>query len=318
MKKVLITLPLSEKRMAAINKQIAADCIKDANNIYGEVKRKISNYEGLLLLGPIKKLDAAILKEAKRLEIISNMGVGYDKIDIDFAKNNGIVVANTPHSVTIPTAELALALMLGLGRRIVASDRAIRKENLTSWYNAPLPSITMRGKTLGIIGMGRIGKEVAQRAIAFGMKIVYYQRNPLSSVEEATYQASYLPLNDLLQHADIVTLHIPLNSSTHHLLGKKELALLKPTALLINTARGNVIDEQALIELLQTGKIAGAGLDVFADEPQVPKIFSTLENVILTPHIGTASFEARSAMLNEAMQNLVEYFSGKKVTNRVA
>lgn len=318
MKKVLLTLPIGEKRMAAINQFFKADCITSTSNIYEEVESKIGDYEGLLLLGPIKKLDAAILSKAKKLEIISNYGVGYDKIDINFAKANNIKVANTPHSVTAPTADLALALMLGLCRRIVISDRKIRQKKLKSWYNTPLPSITLKGKTLGIIGMGRIGKAVAQRAIAFGMKIVYYQRNPLSPLEAAKYQASYLPLKELLQQSDIVSPHIPLNPSTHHLLGKKELALLKPSAFLINTARGSVLDEKALIELLQAEKIAGAALDVFEDEPTVPEIFSTMENVILTPHIGTASKEARGAMFEEAIQNLVEHFSGKKVTNRVA
>ena len=317
MKKVLITLALSEKRMAAINQHISAACIAGKKNLYQEVEERIENYESLLLLGPIKKIDAPLLSKAKKLKIISNYGVGYDKIDVAFAKANGIIVANTPHAVTVPTADLALALMLSLCRRVNVSDRAIRNKRLGSWYNTQLPSISMAGKKLGIIGMGRIGKAVAKRAVAFGMKIIYYQRNRLSPTIEKAYQASYLPLNDLLQQADIISPHIPLTANTHHLLGAKELSLLKPSAFLINTARGAVIDESALIELLQNKKIAGAALDVFEDEPTVPEAFLTMDNVILTPHIGTASNEARSAMFEEAIQNLLEYFSGKVVTNRV-
>jgi len=180
-----------------------------------------------------------------------------------------------------------------------------------------LPSISLKGKTLGIIGMGRIGKAVAQRANAFGMKIIYYQRNPLDTATEKTYQATYLSLNDLLQQADILSPHIPLTPSTRHLIGAKELTLLKPSAFIINTARGSVFDETALIKVLQEGKIAGAALDVFAKEPTIPEAFLAMENVILTPHIGTASKEARSDMFEEAIQNLVEYFSGQEVTNRV-
>ena len=317
MKKVLLTLALSEKRMTAINQHISAECISGIKNLYQEVEEKISSYEGLLLLGPIKKIDAPLLSKAKNLKIISNYGVGYDKIDVAFAKANGIIVANTPYAVTAPTADLALALMLSLCRRVNVSDRAIRNKKLGSWYNTQLPSISMTGKILGIIGMGRIGKAVAKRALAFGMKIIYYQRNRLSSTIEKAYQANYLPLNDLLQQADIISPHIPLTTNTHHLLGAKELSLLKSTAFLINTARGAVIDELALIELLQNKKIAGAALDVFEDEPSVPEVFLTMDNVILTPHIGTASSEARGAMFEEAIQNLVEFFSGREVMNRV-
>lgn len=149
------------------------------------------------------------------------------------------------------------------------------------------------------------------------MNIIYYQRNQLDTATEKQYQATYLPLNDLLQQADILSPHIPLTPSTHHLIGAKELALLKPSAFIINTARGSVFDEAALIEVLQQGKVAGAALDVFDKEPNIPAALLSMENVILTPHIGTASKEARSAMFDEAVQNLVEYFNGEEVTNRV-
>lgn len=318
MKKVLITLPLPPKRLAAINQHITADCISGKKDLYEEVAERISNYEGVLFLGPMKNgMNAPLLAKAKNLKIISNYGVGYDRVDGNAAKQQQIIVANTPHSVTAPTADLALGLMLSLCRRIAVSDRAIRNKTLNSWYISQLPSISLKGKNLGIIGMGRIGKAVAERAKAFGMNIIYYQRNQLDAATEKKYQATYLPLNNLLQQADILSPHIPLTPSTRHLIGAKELALLKPTAFIINTARGSVFDEEALIEVLQNGKVAGAALDVFAKEPNVPAAFLSMENVLLTPHIGTASKEARSDMFDEAIQNLVEYFNGQEVTNRV-
>lgn len=318
MKKVLITLPLPPKRLAAINQHITADCIPGEKDLYEEVLERIPDYEGVLFLGPMKRgMDAPLLAKAKNLKIISNYGVGYDRVDTIVAKSQEIIVANTPHAVTAPTADLAIGLMLSLCRRIAVSDRAIRNKTLKNWYNSQLPSISLKGKTLGIIGMGRIGKAVARRANAFGMKIVYYQRNRLDAAIEKEYKATYLSLNDLLQQTDILSPHIPLSPSTRHLIGAKELALLKPSAFIVNTARGGVFDEIALIEVLQQEKIAGAALDVFANEPTVPEAFLTMENVILTPHIGTAPSEARSDMFDEGIQNLVEYFNGQEVTNRV-
>lgn len=318
MKKVLITLPLPPKRLAAINQYITADCIAGAKDLYEEVAERIADYEGVLFLGPMKKgMDAALLAKARNLKIISNYGVGYDRIDADVAKKQQIIIANTPNAVTAPTADLALGLMLSLCKRIAVSDRAIRNKTIKTWFNSQLPSISLKGKILGIIGMGRIGKAVAERAKVFGLKIIYFQRNALDPATEKKYQATYLPLNDLLQQADILSPHIPLTPSTRHLIGAKELALLKPSAFIINTARGSVFDEAALIEVLQKGKIAGAALDVFDKEPTIPAAFLNMENVILTPHIGTASTEARADMLTEAIQNLVEYFNGKEITNRV-
>lgn len=318
MKKVLITLPLSEKRLEAINQHISADCLSGEKDLYEEVSERISDYEALLFLGPMKKgIDAPLLAKANNLKIISNYGVGYDRIDTNAALAQQVIVANTPHSVTAPTADLALGLMLSLCRRIAVSDRAIRQKTTQNWYNSQLPSTTLKGKKLGIVGMGRIGKAVAERAKVFGIDIYYYQRNRLSEDIENKYHATYLPFHDLLKTVDILSPHIPLTPSTHHLFGATELGLLKPTALIINTARGSVFDEQVLIKILQEGKIAGAGLDVFAKEPTVPDAFLTMDNVILTPHIGTACTEARADMFEEAIGNLVEYFSGQEIINRV-
>ncbi len=318
MKKVLITLPLSKKRLEAINQHIPADCLSGEKDLYEEVSERISNYEALLFLGPMKKgIDAPLLAKAKNLKIISNYGVGYDRVDGQAAKTHDIIVANTPHSVTAPTANLAIGLILSLCRRIVVSDRAIRQKNTKSWYNSQLVSTKLHGKKLGIVGMGRIGKAVAERAKVFGIDIFYYQRNRLSIDLEKKYNATYLPFNDLLQQVDILSPHLPLTPSTHHLFGAKELALLKPTSFIINTSRGSVFDEPELIKILEQGKIAGAALDVFETEPKVPEALLNMENVILTPHIGTGCHEARADMFDEAVENLVVYFNGQEVTNRV-
>lgn len=317
MKKVLITLPLGEKRLAAINQHISAECIPGIKDAYEETLEIIENYEGLLVLGGVRKVDSNLLVRATKLKIISNYGVGYDKIDVNYCKEKNIIVSNTPHAVTAPTAELAFGLILDLCRRISVSDRAARNKTTNSWYNSQLPSTSIEGKTLGIIGMGRIGKAVAKRAIAFGMKIVYYQRNRLSADIEESYNATYLSLTDLLKQVDILSLHLPLTPATRHLIGAKELALLKSSALLINTARGSIVDEAALIKALQEQKIAGAGLDVFDQEPNIPEAFLEMEQVVLTPHIGTASKEARANMFDESIESLVEFFNGKAVTNRV-
>ena len=318
MKKILITLPLSEQRMTRINEKIPADCLQDKDRLEEELHDRIGAYEGILLMGPVKELGQTLMDRAKKLEIVSNFGVGYDKIDVDYAKKRGIVVANTPHAVTIPTAELAVSLMCSLCRRVTSSDRAVRRQATDAWFNTNLLSISLQGKKLGIIGLGRIGQAVAQRARAFDMTIQYYQRTPHPASVEAAYDAHYLPLEDLLSTSDIVSLHVPLTEGTEQLLNADRLQMMKPTAFLINTARGPVVDQTALMDLLQQQKIAGAALDVFDGEPTIPDALRKMEQVILTPHIGTAPKETRAAMLEEALGNLIDYFADKPVKNRVA
>lgn len=316
MKKVLITFPLGKTKLQQINQYISADCVPGIKDSYTETSEMIADYDGLLATG-IKKVDKALMDKAPNLKIISKYGVGYDDIDIAYAKEKNILVANTPNSVTAPTADLAAGLLLSLSLQISVTDRAIRNKNLKGWYSPALPSIASNNKILGIIGMGRIGKAVAKRMLPFGMKIVYYQRTPLPKAVEEAYQATYLSLENLLQQADIVSLHTPLNATTRHLIGAPQLALMKPSALIVNTARGSVIDEVALITALENKQIAGAALDVFANEPTIPDAFLKMDNVVLTPHIGTGSGEARQEMFNECVGNLVEYFSGATVKNRV-
>lgn len=255
---------------------------------------------------------AALLALGKNLKVVSNVGVGYNNIDVDAATRLGITVCNTPDVVTEPTAELTIALLLDLARGITRSHVAMQQKQ-EKWGVLENIGMDVYGKTLGIIGFGRIGKAVAKRALAMGMRIVYYSRTKQADAIEKEYQATYVSLEQLMKTSDFISLHTPLTSQTHHLIGKKELALCKPTAYLINTARGAVVREEALIEALQQEMIAGAALDVYEFEPQVSDSLRCLTNVLLVPHIGTATRETRNHMAAMALENVVQYFNGKPI-----
>ncbi len=248
------------------------------------------------------------------LRILSNFGAGVDNIDLAQATAHGIVVTNTPDQVTEPTAELAMALLLALVRRVAEMDRKLRagKEKVR-WGVMENLGMTLEGKTLGIIGMGRIGKAFARRALPFGMKIVYHNRRRMPEDEEKRYHAYLLSPEDLLETADVVSLHTPLTPETHHLLGEEAFGKMKKTAVLVNTARGAVVDEKALIRALQTGEIAGAALDVFEHEPEIPDELLAMDNVIAVPHIGTAALDTRIAIGRQAAQNILDFFEGKEL-----
>ena len=240
----------------------------------------------------------------KRLRLISNYGVGYNNIDTAYAREKGIAVTNTPRSVCNPTAELAMALMLALARRVAECDRRILTEKESLWGTMKNLGASLENKTLGIVGMGNIGKNVARKAEAFGMRVIYYNRR----TEVSGYRR--VPLDTLLQEADFVSLHTPLTTETRHLIGARELSLMKPTAMLINTARGAVIDETALADALRQKRIAGAALDVFENEPHVTDVLYRLDNVVLTPHVGTGTIDTRIAMAEEALANIRNFFQG--------
>lgn len=268
-----------------------------------EVIRLLPDYDVLLAIFH-HPIDQEILDAGKKLKLISNYGVGYNNIDIRYARQKGIAVSNTPESVCNPTAELALALMLSAARRVAECNLRIRTEKESMWGTMCNLGFGLEGKTLGIIGMGNIGKNVARKAEAFGMNILYHNRH--SNVPG--YRKT--DLQTLLQQSDFVTLHTPLTPETRHLIGKEELTLMKKTAILINTARGAVIDEAALTECLEKREIAGAALDVFETEPRITEQLYRLDNVVLTPHIGTGTVDARIAMAQEALDNIRNFFAG--------
>jgi len=281
-----------------------------------EMLEHISNCEALLSIFN-QPVSAKLIEAGKKLEIISNFGVGYNNIDVAAASKQGIAVCNTPEAVCEPTAELCLSLMLSACRRVAECNHKLRTEDDFKWGVMRNLGQTLRGKTLGIIGMGKIGKSVALKAQAFGMKVVYNNRTQLSSSEEKNMKIAYRNFDELLQTADFISLHCPLNESTHHLISEKELSLMKSSAYLINTARGPVVNEKALANALEAKQIAGAALDVFEDEPKITPELLKLDNVVLVPHIGTACIETRIEMGEEASQNILDHCENGKSKNQV-
>jgi lactate dehydrogenase-like 2-hydroxyacid dehydrogenase len=267
------------------------------------------------------KLRAEMLSSpGLKTRIIANFGAGIEHIDIAGAKQAGIVVTNTPDALTEGTAELAILLMLTAARRAGEGERLLRAGKWTGWAPTQLLGMDLRGKTLGLIGFGRIAKETARRARALlDVRIAYYSRTRAPASEEEVLSARYHPsLSSLLSDADIVSLHCPGGAATHHLIDASALKQMKPTSILINTARGSVVDPQALSEALKMRRIAAAGLDVYDGEPNILPALMELENAVLLPHLGSATLETRTAMGMQMADNLDAFFAGRTPPNRVA
>lgn len=250
-----------------------------------------------------------MISSAPYLCLITNFGVGFNNIDLDACRERGIRVTNTPQPVIEPTAELAFALMHDVARRTAEFDRKLRAGTAEAFGVMNNLSHSLYGKTLGIIGMGRIGQALARRAVASGMRIIYHNRKPLGDeiIGQLGYEVRYVSKEELLQTADFVSLNLPYTPEVKHLIGKKELKMMKPTAYLINTARGAHVDEQALVEALQKGEIAGAAMDVYEHEPQIHPELLTLDNVVLSPHTGTGTWEGRIAMCENVCDNILAW-----------
>ena len=258
------------------------------------------------------RIDAAVIDAGgERLRIIANYGAGFNNIDIVHAQKKKIWVSNTPGVLHETTADLTWAMILGIARRIVESDRFTRQGNFHGWQGDLFLGGDVYGKTLGVIGCGEIGKAVARRAIGFKMPVLYCQRKRLREAEEKRLNARFVPLDQLLKESDFVTLHVPLTRETRNLIGKKQLAMMKPTAYLIHAARGKVVDDRALVEALKEKKIAGAALDVFEDEPELSPGMTELDNLILLPHIGSASVATRDTMALLVVANVFDALAGR-------
>lgn len=255
-------------------------------------------------------IDDELMAANPQLKVISNYAVGFNNIDIKAATKRGIPVCNTPGVLTDATADLAWTLLMSTARRVVEGDAFVRQGKFKGWGPMLLLGADITGKTLGIVGMGRIGQAVAKRAKGFDMTILYHDVAPVPQAEEA-FGAKYVELDELLKESDFVTLHAPLLPSTHHLIGEQQLQLMKKTAILVNTARGPLIDEKALVKALQNRVIAGAGLDVFEEEPQLAPGLAELDNVVLLPHLGSATVETRSKMAVLAAKNLLAVLDGE-------
>ncbi|MEN3185613.1 MAG: D-glycerate dehydrogenase [Atribacterota bacterium] len=291
-------------------------CEVEVNHLPGPISRemlleKVRGKHGLLSL-LTDTIDREVMEAASgTLRVISNYAAGFNNIDLREATRRGIMVTNTPGVLTETTADLTFALLLGVARRIVEGDMLVRSGKFIGWDPLLFLGEDVYGKTLGIVGLGRIGKAVARRASGFAMQIVYYSRKRLPGEEEKSLGIQYMELPALLQHADFVTLHVPLTEATYHLIGERELAMMKRSAYLINTSRGPVVDEKALVRALREGVIRGAALDVFEREPEVERALLTLPNVVLTPHIGSASLTTRTRMAMMAADNLVKALQGE-------
>lgn len=257
-------------------------------------------------------IDREVMEAATgTLKVISNYAAGFNNIDVAEATRRGIMVTNTPGVLTETTADLVWALLLSVARRVVEGDAFVRAGKFRGWDPLLFLGSDVYGKNLGIIGLGRIGKAVARRAGGFAMQVCYYNRQRLKEEEERMLGVQYAPLPELLSWADFLTLHVPLTPSTYHLIGEKELRMMKRDAYLINTSRGPVVDEKALVRALQEGIIRGAALDVFEQEPLVEEELLGLPNVVLLPHIGSASLETRTRMAVMAAENLVKALRGE-------
>ena len=267
------------------------------------------------------RLPAAVFPGSEtRTRIIANFGVGFSHIDVAAARDRDIVVTNTPGVLTDCTADLALSLILAVARRTGEGERQLRAGEWRGWSPTHMAGAKVFGKTLGIVGMGRIGKATARRAhFGFGMKIVFFNRSPVDDDETRAMDAAQMAkLDDVLAVSDFVSLHCPGGAENRHLIDARRLRLMKDNAFLINTARGDVVDQDALIGALERREIAGAGLDVFDGEPAVPEALKRLENVVLLPHLGSATEETRVAMGMKVVENLTAFFEGRPVPDRVA
>lgn len=271
---------------------------------------KVQDIDGLLPM-LTDKVDQTLLDRGKRLKVVSNYAVGYNNIDVNEATKHGVMVTNTPDVLTDTTADCAFMLLMAISRRLVEVDKFVREGKwVKAWGPKMLLGSDITGKTLGIIGLGRIGKAVVPRAKGFNMKILYHNRNPDPEAEKLGVE--YRSMDEILAESDYISLHVPLNDKTKHLIGEPELRKMKKTAYLINTSRGPVVDEKALTKALKEHWIAGAGLDVFYEEPTNPKNpLLKLDNVIVAPHIGSATIETRLAMAMKAATNLTAALKGE-------
>jgi len=271
-----------------------------------ELRERVRGCDALLCT-LLDRVDAAILEAASdSLRVVANFAVGVDNIDLDAAARLGITVTNTPGVLTDATAEIAVGLLLACARRFIEADALVRDGEFEGWAPLLLRGQAVYGKTVAIIGAGRIGRRVGETMrLGFGCRVVYHSRS------------EPVDLDALLAEADFVSLHCPLTPETHHLLDRRRLALMKPTAILVNTARGPVVDEDALVELLHERRIAGAGLDVFEREPRLADGLAALPNVMLLPHLGSATYETRDAMGRMAAQSILDVLAGKEPAHRV-
>lgn len=314
--KVFVTRPLPP----AVAELVANKCDMSVHPEDGpmnpeQLAEACREVEGLLVVGAA--IGEKVLRQASKLKIVANCGVGYDHIDVAACTARGIVVTNTPGVLTDTTADLAFALLMAAARRIAEGDHFVREGRWQGSKWELLWGTDIFGKTLGLYGFGRIGRTVARRGRGFSMRILYHDQVRAPEAVERELEAQYVDRETLLSESDFLSLHLPLSPETRYVIGAPELALMKPTAILINTARGQVVEEEALVQALQAKRITGAGLDVFEHEPRVHPALLKMPNVVLTPHVGSATAETRFKMAMLAAENLLAGLEGRRPPNVV-
>jgi len=275
-----------------------------------EIKQQVSGSDAVISY-LTDRIDQDIIDRGTKLKIIANYGAGFNNIDVTYASERGIWVTNTPNVLHETTADLTWAMILGAARRIIPADRYTRESKFQGWGAQLFLGGDVYEKTLGIIGLGEIGRSVARRALGFNMRTLYHQRNRLPKEEEKKLNVEYATFEKILRESDFLTLHVPLTEETEYMIGNDEIALMKKTAYLIHTARGKIIDDYALVAALREGRLAGAALDVYEDEPELTEGMRELDNLMILPHIGSASFETRDKMALLVADNILDALEGK-------
>ena len=314
--KILVTRAVFQQVIDHLSQYFDVDS-NQSDEVFSEAEliRRLQGKAGVYA-NPTNLMSAEVIRSAHELRAICNMAVGYNNIDVAAATAAGIMVTNTPDVLNETTADFGWTLLMATARRVTESEHYLRAGLWKKWNYDSFMGVDVHGSTLGVIGMGRIGRAVARRSMGFNMKVIYNNRSRLApELEAEANNARHVSREELLRSADHVVLVLPYSTESHHLIGAAELALMKPTATLINIARGGIVDDAALIEALSAGKIAAAGLDVFENEPAFNPGFLKLSNVVLTPHIGSASGSTRRAMADCAADNLIAALSGHRPPN---
>ncbi|WP_372824384.1 2-hydroxyacid dehydrogenase [Polaromonas sp.] len=311
--KILVARSIFPEIIARLEQRFEVEANQaDAMWSKAELAEKLKDKDGAFTTGG-DRIDAEVLAACPKLKICANMAVGYNNFDLDAMTAAGVLATNAPDVLTETTADFGFALLMATARRITESEHYLRAGKWSKWSYDMFAGSDIHGSTLGVLGMGRIGQGIAKRgAHGFGMKVIYHNRSRLDAALEAECKASYVSKEELLKTADHVVLVLPYSPTSHHTIGATELAMMKPTATLVNIARGGIVDDAALAKALRDRTISAAGLDVFEGEPQVHPDLLTVPNVVLTPHIASATVPTRMAMANLAVDNLIGFFKDNK------
>ena len=315
--KILVTREVFDEVLAYLQTELEVESNQDDVILSPEeLRRRLADKQGIMC-ALTDRIDTALVAACPRLKAVCNIAVGYNNIDVAACSARGIAVTNTPGVLDETTADLVWALMLATARRLTEAEAYLRSGQWTGWYLKQILGTDVHHATLGIVGMGRIGQVIARRALGFEMDVIYHNRSRLGREIERPLKARYVDMDEVLSRADFVVLQVPYSPATHHLIGAAELAKMKSSAILINAARGGVVDDAALIEALQRGVIRAAGLDVFENEPTFNPGFLALKNVVLAPHIGSSTRVTRLAMAMTAARNLTAAMMGRIPPNLI-